>query len=69
LKFDYAYHITVDGKVVFLGTDLKIQMVGAKDTKEGKLVKIGPKGIYVSFQNLMNPQFLNFNNIAAIEEV
>ena len=69
MKFEYDYHIKVDGKVIFLGAELKIQMINSQDKRNTVLKKIGPKGIYVKFPNLNNIQFLNFNNIESIEEV
>ena len=67
MEISYAYHIKVDDQIIFLGSELKVQVAGAKSIDKGTLEQIGPKGIYLRTPTCKNTKFINFNTINSIE--
>lgn len=69
MKIEYAYHIKVDKKVIFLGSKLRVQLIGVEKVKEGILDQIGPKGIYLKTPTRKNTEFINYKIINSMEVI
>lgn len=67
MNINYAYHIEVDGQVIFLGAELQIKIKDSPKIRFGVLEQIGPSGIYVLFPGNKNNQFINFKKIESIK--
>lgn len=63
LEISYAYHIKVNGQVVFLGSELEVTYEGFSKPRAGTLTQIGPSGIYLELAGVKNNLFVNFKKI------